>query len=247
MSIDIAKNKMIYWKSEKPEIASVWGGKVVGLKAGKTVITAITDDGGKTASCTVTVNKIEIPFKDVKRSDWFYDSVKFCYEKGIIKGYNNTQFGPQDKITRGQLVTILYRLEKEPDTKTLKNIFEDVKDAEYYANAIKWANSKGIVKGYGGTKKFGPNDPIIRQDLAIMLNRYAEYKGKAKEATVQLTNFKDYKKVSDYAVKSLRWAVENGIITGQGLSDGSKQIAPLSNSTRAETATMLMRYINKFN
>ena len=242
-------NRNVKWTSSKPDIVQINENGIKAMKAGTSVVTAITEDGNKTASCTVTVTGTgeALTFNDVKKADWFYKAVKFAYEKGIIKGYNKNQFGPQDKVTRGQLVTMLYRLEKEPDTKSLKNNFEDVKEGEYYTNAVKWANANGIVKGYGGTKKFGPNDPIIRQDLAIILNRFYEYKGKTKtNSNLQLTNFKDYKTVSDYALASVKWTAENGIITGQTLPDGSKQIAPLANTTRAEVSTMLMRYIEKF-
>ena len=189
----------------------------------------------------------ELPFKDVRTTDWFYDVVKYTYKNGIIMGYDEARFAPQDTLTRGQLITMLWRMENEPDASKLKTKFKDIKTGVYYTDAVKWAESEELVKGYGGTSKFGPDDPIIRQDLAIILNRYAKYKKKNTSATAKLTGFKDYKTVSDYAEESVKWAVQNKIINGNTLPNGTKTIAPLANTTRAEVAAMLTNYCNKFN
>ena len=188
-----------------------------------------------------------LPFKDVADTAWYYDVVKYVYKNKIILGYTNKQFAPDDLLTRGQLVTILWRMENEPDASKLKNTFKDVTSGVYYSDAVKWAASKGIVKGYGKTSNFGPNDPIIRQDLAIILNRYAQYKGKNYKSSTSLKKFTDYKTVSDYATSSVQWAVENGVVNGNTLKNGKKTIAPLANATRAEAAGMITNYINKFN
>ena len=141
---------------------------------------------------------------------------------------------------------MLWRMENEPNVELINNNFEDVQDDKYYANAIKWAQSKDIVKGYGGTKLFGPNDYILRQDLVIILKRYAAYKEKSNDLTIDLTDFEDYKNISQYAENSVKWAIANGVITGNVLPNGTKTIAPKANTTRAETAAMLMKFINKF-
>ena len=138
------------------------------------------------------------------------------------------------------MVTILYRMEGSPNNNG-KSKFSDVPTNEWYSKAIKWASEKGIVNGYGGTNKFGPNDNIIRQDLAGILRNYAKYKKKNTNITVNLTKFKDYKKVDSYASSSMKWAVGTGVITGN--SNGT--LNPKGNATRAEAAAMIEKYCNK--
>ena len=161
------------------------------------------------------------------------------YTAGDVAGL----FGINDQITRGQIVTILYRMEGEPAVSGTMN-FSDVKNkGEYYYNPVKWAAANGIVTGYkeGPNKgKFLPNNPITREELAIILQRYAKYKGKNVSQTADLTQFGDYKKVSDWAVKELKWAVGVGIITGNK-DTAIPTIKPQGNATRAEAATMIMR------
>ena len=211
------------------------------------IITGMGNYYGTLSKNFKIIKSSEPIFKDVLKTAWYYNAVKYSYDTGIIKGYSDTIFAPNDNITRGQLVTILWRIEKEPKANNLNNTFDDVADNKYYTSAIKWASSKGIVKGYGGTKKFGPDDFITRQDLAIILNRYADYKGKVENYDILLNTFCDYNEVSKYAEKSVKWAVARGVISGNLLSNGSKSIAPKSNTTRAEAAAMLMRFINQFN
>ena len=193
------------------------------------------------AKCTVALKKqiTNLPFKDVKKSDWFYNAVEYTYKNNIISGYDKTTFAPNDKITRAMMVTILYRMEGSPNNNG-KSKFSDVPTNEWYSKAIKWASEKGIVNGYGGTNNFGPNDNIIRQDLAGILRNYAKYKKKNINVLANLTNFKDYKKVENYAVTSMKWAVGNGVITGN--SDGT--LNPKGNATRAEAAAMIQKYCN---
>ncbi len=184
----------------------------------------------------------ELTFTDIPKDSWYYDSVKYVSERGIITGYNETTFGPFDNLKREQLVNILWRIDGKPDASELANNFSDVPDGQWYTDAIKWANENGIVRGYGGTTKFGLGDNIIRQDLAIMISNYAKYKGIYVEPTVTLDNFADKDIVSGYAVEAVSWASENGIISGNANADGTKTIAPLANAMRCEAAVMLMRF-----
>ena len=187
----------------------------------------------------------KMKFKDVNPDDWFYEVVKKAYLWGIIKGYNDTTFGSNDKVTRGQLVTILWRMESEPDATSLSNPFNDVGE-DYFTSAVKWASNSDIIHGYNATK-FGPNDPITRQDLAVILNNYAKFKGVSYEGNADLSTFADYDKVKgNYSEPALKWAVENSVMSGQNIN-GKKYISPTNNATRAETAAMIINYIEKFN
>ena len=236
-------NKKVKWTSSNDSIASVnyYSGVVTGKKAGTVTITAQATDGtGVKATYKVTVNPSDLPFKDVAIDDWFYNAVKYTYSNKMISGYNSTTFAPNDKVTRGMMVTILYKMEGSPAVSG-NSKFSDVKSTEYYAKAVKWATDKGIVHGYGGTNKFGPNDNIIRQDLAGILRNYAKYKKKNVNVTADLTKFKDYKKVDSYANASVQWAVGKGVITGN--TDGT--LAPKGNATRAEAAATIQKYCNK--
>ena len=236
-------NKKVKWTSSNSSIATVdyYSGVVTGKKAGIVTITAQATDGtGVKATYKVTVNPSDLPFKDVAIDDWFYNAVKYTYSNKMISGYNSTTFAPNDKVTRGMMVTILYKMEGSPAVSG-NSKFSDVKSTEYYAKAVKWATDKGIVHGYGGTNKFGPNDNIIRQDLAGILRNYAKYKKKNVNVTTSLTKYKDYKKIDSYANASMQWAVGKGVITGN--KDGT--LNPKGNATRAEAAAMIQKYCNK--
>lgn len=185
-----------------------------------------------------TVN--DITFTDVKKTDWYYDAVKYVYKNNIIKGYSSKIFAPNDKLTREMAVTIIYRMEGEPVVSG-KSSFKDAQDSsQYYYKAIKWAKDKKIVYGYTN-EKFGTGDNITREDLAIILYRYAQYKGKNMSPTNDLTKFTDYKTVSSYALKPMKWAVGAGVITGN--DDGT--LNPKGLTSRAEAAAMFEKYCKK--
>ena len=192
----------------------------------------------KSKEKTIKIIK-ELPFTDVKYSDWYYNAVKGVYKKNIIAGYNATTFAPNGNITRGQIVTILWRMEGCPKVSGGKN-FTDVKSSIFYANPIKWASSKGIVNGYNN-KVFGPNDNITREQLVVMLRNYANYKGKNTKNLTSIGSFKDNEKVSKYAKESVQWAVKNGIINGKTDKSG-KLIDPQGKASRAEGISMIYNY-----
>ncbi len=185
---------------------------------------------------------VNLEFKDVTSANWYCDAVRYTYKNGIFSGYDDESFAPQNNLTREQLVALLYRIEGQPSVSGLSNNFSDVPNGQWYTNAIKWASGNNIVKGYGGTTKFGLGDNILRQDLAIMLKNYAQFKGKYTAPTSNLNAFADKDTVSNYAVEAVTWASGKSIISGNNNSDGTKTIAPLNNATRAEAAVMMMRF-----
>lgn len=173
------------------------------------------------------------PFTDVAEGAWYYDAVRFASENGLMGGYGNGLFGPNDNLSRAQFAQILFNKEGRPVVNYLMQ-FDDVADEAWYTEAIRWAASQGIVSGYGnGT--FGPNDNITREQLAVMLWRYAG----SPAATEKELHFTDADKVSGYALEALCWAVENGVINGYG----NGQLAPQGLATRAQVAQMLKNFI----
>lgn len=178
-----------------------------------------------------------IQFTDVNENDWYYDAVKYVYANGLMSGVSDTTFAPNANTTRGMIVTVLYRMENQPNV-TIDNSFNDVKSTDYYGNAIYWAKQNNIVSGYNSTT-FAPNDNITREQMAAILYRYAAYKGYSVDKTSDLSNFNDTSNISNYALTPIKWAVSSGLISGMG--DGT--ISPLGNASRAQIATILMRFI----
>ena len=177
------------------------------------------------------------PFLDVGSGDWFHGNVVYVYENGLMNGVSGALFVPDGTVTRGMIVTILHRLEGEPDASSAIP-FADVESGAWYAEAVRWAASEGIVNGLSGTA-FAPDDPITREQLAAILWRYAKYKGydvSIGEST-NILSYTDFDKVSEYAIPALQWACGEGVITGR--SDGV--LDPQGTATRAEAAAMLQR------
>ena len=184
---------------------------------------------------TVFAANSNVPLTDVKETDWFYDAVGYVYENGMMSGTGNNQFSPNVTTTRGMIVTILYRLEGSPAVSTAS--FDDVAAGEYYANGVYWAAANGVVSGYGNNL-FGPNDPITREQMATILYRYVQYKEYETVVTGDVSSFTDGTAVSSYAVEPMNWAVGTGLLSGVG----NNMIDPTGNATRAQAATILMRF-----
>ena len=186
---------------------------------------------------------VELPFADVPESYWAYDAIQYVYGEGLMAGTSGSTFSPESTTTRGQIVTILWRLSGSPVVNYLMD-FDDVDPAAYYAEAIRWATTEGIAGGYGGGL-FGPDDPITREQLAVMLHRYAQHEGfdvSIGEDT-NILSYADAFTVSEYAVSALQWACGAGIISGTG--DGST-LTPQGEATRAQAATVLMRFCEEY-
>lgn len=175
------------------------------------------------------------PFTDVKENDWFYASVKYAYENDLMKGISNTEFAPDSEVTRAMFVTVIYRMENEPQTG--KCAFTDVESDSYYENAVAWANENGIVSGIS-EECFAPNEPITREQMAAIIYRYASFKG-YDITTSSNTSYTDNDNISDYAKDAVIWAAEKSVMTGN--TDGS--FAPKANTTRAQVASVFMRMV----
>ena len=180
------------------------------------------------------------PFTDVSEKDWFYGDVMFVYENGLMLGTSKTLFSPHGTATRGMMATILWRMEGSPIPKG-KNSFTDVEAGKWYADAITWTAENGIFAGYG-KDKFGPDDPITREQLAAIFYRYADYKGYDLTVKGNLDKFKDSDKITDYAKTAMQWAVGSGLMKGKS----GNLLDPQGTATRAEIAAMLHRFIEKY-
>ena len=180
------------------------------------------------------------PFTDVSEKDWFYGDVMFVYENGLMLGTSKTLFSPHGTATRGMMATILWRMEGSPVPKG-KNSFTDVEAGKWYADAITWTAENGIFAGYG-KDKFGPDDPITREQLAAIFYRYADYKGYDLTVKGNLDKFKDADKITDYAKTAMQWAVGSGLVKGKS----GNLLDPQGTATRAEIAAMLHRFIEKY-
>ena len=176
-------------------------------------------------------------FTDVSRNDWFYGDVSYVYENGIMDGVSAETFAPNAPLTRGMIVTILYRMENKPAV-TGASKFTDVDANEWYGAPVAWAAENGIVTGYSETT-FGPNDSVTREQLAAILYRYAVYKGMSAVTLEQnLSRFTDADQISAYAVPAMNWAVGKGLING---ADG--KLSPKASATRAQVAAIIHRYL----
>lgn len=174
-------------------------------------------------------------FTDIRTSDWFYDDVKFVRENELMNGTSSTEFSPNGLTTRGMIVTILWRLEGEPDAS--ENGFDDVKKEAYYRKAVSWASENKIVTGYN-EKSFGPDDFATREQLSAIMYRYAGYKDLDLVGAELPESFSDKASVSAYAVESLEWAYCNGLISGT--SDTT--LSPKEFTKRCQVAAILRRF-----
>lgn len=196
-----------------------------GSTGGSTVPGGSTGETGSSA----------LPFGDVASTAWYSEAVKYVYENGMMNGTGDGQFSPNATTTRAMIVTILHRLELEPAASA--SDFADVASGSYYANAVSWAASNNIVNGISSSS-FAPNTAITREQLATILYRYASFKGYAVTASNALDNYTDAAQISSYATTAMQWANAEGLITG---STGMA-LNPKGNATRAEVATILMRF-----
>lgn len=173
----------------------------------------------------------ESPFEDVGESDWYYGVVIQAYESGIVKGVSENRFGPGQTASRGQVITMLYRMAGEPAVAG-ETAFTDLTQ-DYYRDAVCWATENGVVKGYSETS-FGPERSISREELATILYRMAG----SPAADYDLSRFGDGDRIQSYARDAMAWAADSGILNGY--EDGT--LRPQGQASRAEVCAMLTRY-----
>ena len=181
-----------------------------------------------------------LSFDDVPEDAWYYDAVQYVCGRGLMQGTGSASFSPADTTTRSMIVTILYRLEGEPPV-SAASPFTDVGSGQWYSDAVIWAASNGIADGYG-TGLFGPADTITREQTASILYRYTQYKGGDTAQSGDLSTFSDGGSTAAWARGAMSWAIGSGLLSGK---DGGR-LDPQGNATRAEAATILMRYCQSF-
>lgn len=177
------------------------------------------------------------PFSDVSEAAWYVTAVKYVYSNGLMNGVSASTFGPNMNITRGMMVTILYRMENEPYVWS-DNKFTDVKETDYFYDPIRWATYNNIVNGVGNGK-FAPSAPLTREQLAVILYNYTRYyKGLSVNKTTNLDQYDDAHMASSWGQRALQWACGERLLTGVNATS----IAPKGTAIRAQVATILMRY-----
>lgn len=175
----------------------------------------------------------ENPYADVTANQWFYAAVQYVSENNLMNGVAENAFGPDIHTTRGMLVTILHRMEGEPEAG--EHSFADVAEDKYYADAVAWAAENDIVNGYSDTV-FAPEKAMSREEMAVVLYRYAQYKGWDVSAQGDLSRYADSESVSAWSTEAMTWAVGAKVMDGM---DG--RLAPQDDALRSQTATVLMR------
>ena len=190
-----------------------------------------------TAVPTVWAAEEDTGFSDVAADAWYAGAVEYVRDNGLMSGTGSATFSPNAATSRAMLATVLYRAAGSPAAEGTA-AFSDVAADAWYADAVAWASENGIVKGYSDTV-FAPNDTVTREQLATILYRYAEYKEYDVSAKGDLTTFADGAETSSWAAEAMEWAVGSSLLSGK---DGGK-LDPTGTATRAEVATILMRFM----
>ena len=176
------------------------------------------------------------PFTDVADDAWYKEAVDYVYANGLMSGTSATTFAPNMLLSRAMIAQVVHNLEDNPAAAE-QGVFTDVAAGAWYANAVDWAAGEEIVSGYGNGK-FGPEDNITREQMALILYGYAQYKGYDVSASGELSSFTDGASTSSWAAEAVQWAVGSGLLSGKG----GGVLDPQGTATRAEVASILMRF-----
>jgi len=182
------------------------------------------------------------PFTDIQPYQWFYDDVRFAYLNDIMTGTSETRFDPEQTLSRAMMAAVLHRMEGSPHLWQPAS-FIDVHEGDWYREAVTWAATVGIVEGLGDGR-FAPNAPITREEMATMLYRYAQWRGYdvSVPGNFGLSGFPDRGQVNNWAYEAMRWTAFHELVRG----DADGRLAPRDTATRAECATILYRFVDRF-
>jgi len=189
---------------------------------------------------TVTQALAATPFRDVQRGAWFYDAVAFVFEQNLMGGLSDLSFAPALEASRGMIVTILWRLAGEPEASSPSE-FQDVPEGAWFEEAANWASEQGIIQGHGSPETFAPTVTVTREQFATILYRFAlaDGQGDIIPEDFTLERYADHTEISTWAEEAMRWAVYHRFITGTR----QNMLSPGGDTTRAESAMILMRYL----
>lgn len=245
----------VKWASSNSSVVQITGNKYKLTGSGSATLTGSTVFNGKTYSCLVSVevsggsSSVADEFDDINGDEWFVPYIQFVYDRGIMSG-KGRNFDPNGKIKREELTQIIYSHAGKPEVSVYNNMFLDVPDDAWYCKGIVWCSNKSIVGGIGNGR-FGVGQNVTREDFALMLFKYAQYRNMSSVNNINNNAYKGYKdsdKVSSYAIKAMNWAITNGIMGGKGNPGSPKSelsLDPKGNATRAEGATMIMKFIGE--
>ena len=216
---------------------------------GNTVKVKLVSDGQGTAyGFSVTkiseiTESVEEKFTDVQQGAWYVSAVQYAYDNGIMGGKSETVFAPEANLTRAEFATVLYSQSGKPAV-TYRPVFKDVEKGAWYSNPVLWAYDNSIVSGYANGN-FGTSDNITREQLALMMYKYAKTKGYDTTAeSGMLQKFSDEAQISTWAREAIQWAASHGIMSGKGNgADGKPLLDPQGNATRAECAAMMKKML----
>lgn len=180
----------------------------------------------------------KLPFTDMN-GHWAYDAVSYAYKNSLMNGVNASRFAPDSTLNRAMMVTMLYRMTGSPAVSG-NSVFSDVPSGKWYSDAVQWASVNGVVNGVG-KDRFALDTQITREQMASMMMRYAQFKQYSTGKSADLSAFNDAGSISSWALESMKWANAAGLINGRTAST----IAPQDTATRAEAATILMRFCEK--
>ena len=186
-------------------------------------------------------------FSDVSKSQWYYKngSLNFAYNMGVLKGVDGNKIDPNGNVQRGMFVTILGRLSGVEVSNKIRTVFDDVEKGKYYTGYVKWAADNDIVTGTSDTT-FAPAELVTREQICTMVQRYCKYVDVSLDKSVKAITFTDAKKISSWARKAVGACQRGGVVSGIANGDGSYSFDPGGTATRAQVATILMNFYNKY-
>lgn len=215
----------------------------VNVREAHTIYASFNDpNGGRYDACPRDYTCPIDPFTDTRNDAWWHDGIHYCLEKGLMQGVSLTRFSPNGTTTRAMIVTILWRMEGSPVIGSAMS-FKDVESGKWYTEAIRWAQSTGVVEGYSA-EKFGPMDSITREQMAAIMYRYAKYKGYSVNTLATLGGFTDRAQISSWALDAMKWANGAGLITGRTVNTLAPAASPPSPRLRRSSRDFAGRKVN---